>query len=221
MKNLILQADNTCMKKGLFIALEGIDGSGKSTQSKLLAEFLESKGHQVHLTCEPTTGPVGKMIRSVFSGSMPADQHTIAALFVADRLEHLLNPYDGIIKLINEGITVITDRYYFSSYAYHSAHVDMDWVIEINKKCAALLRPDLNIFIDISPEESMERINNNRNSTEMYETLDNLTKVRTMYLKAFEIMRNEEKIAVIAGRKNIEDTQASIRNLVQPFVNFE
>lgn len=206
------------MEKGLFIAFEGIDGSGKSTQSKLLAEYLESKGHKVHLTCEPTTGAIGKMIRSIFSGKQPADQHTIAALFVADRLEHLLNQTDGIIKLMNEGVTVISDRYYFSSYAYHSAHVDMNWVIEINKKCAELLRPNLNIFIDISPEESMQRINQNRATTEMYETLDNLVKVRSMYLKAFELMKDDEKISVIGGNKDIDETQTAIRNLLSPFI---
>jgi dTMP kinase len=206
------------MKKNMFIAFEGIDGSGKSTQVNLLKDFLESKGHKVFTTCEPTSGPIGKMIRTIFSGQMPADQHTIAALFVADRLEHLLCPVEGILRKLADGFTVITDRYYFSSYAYHSAHVDMDWVLEINKKCTQLLRPDLNVFIDILPEESMERINKNRTSVEMYETLDNLTKVRELYFNAFEKMKDVEKVAVIKGKNTIEETQNSIRNLLAPYL---
>src|SRR5687767_4680396 len=110
------------MKKNLFLAFEGIDGSGKSTQVKKLAHKLAEEGHKVCTTCEPTTGPIGKMIRDIFNHRMEGDQRTIAALFAADRLEHLLNKQDGILKKLEEGYTVITDRYYFSSYAYHSVH---------------------------------------------------------------------------------------------------
>ena len=79
------------MKKNQFIAFEGIDGSGKSTQVKLLSYNLKNAGHKVYLTCEPTDRPIGKMIRDIFSHKMEADHRTIAALFVADRLDHLLN----------------------------------------------------------------------------------------------------------------------------------
>ncbi|HAL81034.1 MAG TPA: dTMP kinase, partial [Mucilaginibacter sp.] len=114
------------MKKNLFIALEGIDGSGKSTQVKLLTEKLEQAGHKVYTTCEPTDSPIGKIIRDIFTHKMEADHRTIAGLFVADRLDHLLNKTNGIIKKLEEGYTVITDRYYFSSYAYQSTHMDLD-----------------------------------------------------------------------------------------------
>src|SRR5471030_3248312 len=152
------------MKKNFFIAFEGIDGSGKSTQVKLLKEKLEATGLKVYVTCEPTDSPMGKMIREIFSHKIEADHRTIAALFVADRLDHLLNKTNGILKKLEEGYTVITDRYYFSSYAYQSPYMDLNWVIQANSLSADLLRPDLNIYIDISPELSIERLNKGRSS---------------------------------------------------------
>jgi dTMP kinase len=192
------------MSKNLFIAFEGIDGSGKSTQVKRLAERLESEGHKVYTTCEPTEGPIGRMIREIFSHRMEGDQRTIAALFVADRLEHLLNKQNGILKMMADGYTVITDRYYFSSYAYHSVHINMDWVIEANRLSAETLRPDLNIYIDISPEVSMSRIRKERNSVEMYETLENQKLVYSKYAEAFDKQKAFEKILKISGDQSVE-----------------
>jgi len=203
------------MKKNLFIAFEGIDGSGKSTQAKLLAEKLEQQGHKVYLTAEPTKGPVGTLLRSILTGKIEADQRTIAGLFLSDRFEHLLNKTDGIVKKLEEGYTVITDRYYFSSYAYHSVHVPMEWIIEANSLCAEILRPDLNVYIDISPEESMSRINKNRVSTELFETFDNLRKVREKYLEAFERLKEEEKVAVVQGGYSVEEIAGDIWKVVE------
>lgn len=193
------------MSAKLFIAFEGIDGSGKTTQARLLAEKLVSAGHQVHLTAEPTRGPVGKMIRDIFNHRQEADHRTIAALFVADRLDHLLNHTDdGVLKQMSEGKVVITDRYYFSSYAYHSVHVPMDWVIASNSLSAEILKPAAHIFIDVDPGICMERINNGRSSTELYETLDNLKKVREQYFKAFELLSDREKVLIIDGNRSVE-----------------
>src|ERR1700749_1131170 len=124
------------MKNNLFIALEGIDGSGKSTQIKLLAEKLTAAGHKVYTTCEPTDGPAGKLARSILKGAIKVDERVIAGLFMADRVDHLTNETNGLVRKLNEGYTIITDRYYFSSYAYHGSHMDMDWVIESNKMSA-------------------------------------------------------------------------------------
>jgi dTMP kinase len=192
------------MKKNFFIAFEGIDGSGKSTQVKLLKEKLEVAGLKVYTTCEPTDGPMGKMIRDMFNGRAEADHRIIAALFVADRLDHLLNKTNGILKKLEEGYTVITDRYYLSSYAYQSPHLDLDWVIKANSLSAGLLRPDLNIYIDISPEISIERLNKGRTSTELYETLENLQNVRGKYLEIIDLLRDEEKILKVDGDRTHE-----------------
>jgi dTMP kinase len=192
------------MKKNFFIALEGIDGSGKSTQVKLLREKLEVAGHKVYTTCEPTDSPIGKIIRDIFTHKMEADHRTIAGLFVADRLDHLLNKTNGILKKLEEGYTVITDRYYFSSYAYQSPHMDLDWVINANSMSANLRRPDLNIYIDITPELSIERLNRGRTSIELYETLENLQNVRNKYLEVIELLKTEEKTLTIDGNQSPE-----------------
>lgn len=187
-------------KKGKFIAIEGIDGSGKSTQTHLLADRLKKEGVRVYPTFEPTDGPIGSLIRNIFSGRIDADHRTIAGLFVADRLDHILNTTNGILKKISEGYTVISDRYYFSSYAYQGAHMDMDWVIAANSQSAEILRPDLHVFIDVDPDLSMERMQKSRSSADMYETLDNLKRVRQNFFSAFE-KQKEEKVLIINGNR--------------------
>lgn len=206
------------MRKNLFIAFEGIDGSGKSTQVKLLAYNLNNAGHKVYLTREPTDSNTGKLIRDIFSHKTEADHRTIAGLFVADRLDHLLNKTNGILKKLEEGFTVITDRYYFSSYAYHGTHMPMEWVIQANSLSAGLLRPDLNIYIDISPEVSMERLIQNRESTEMYETLENLNKVRIKYSEAFKLLKSEEKIFSVNGNRSPQIIATDIWAKVSDFL---
>lgn len=198
------------MKKNLFIAFEGIDGSGKSTQVKLLSERLKTAGHKVYSTFEPTNSPIGSLIRNIFNHRIEMDNKTIAGLFVADRLDHLQNKTDGILKKLEEGYTVICDRYCLSSYAYQGAHVPMDWVIQANSLSTELLRPDLNIYIDMLPEVSMERIAKGRNSTELYETLDNLIAVKTKYEEAMEKLKTAEKIVRINGNRSMDEVAADI-----------
>ena len=203
------------MRNNLFIALEGIDGSGKSTQTKLLAEKLVASRHKVHATFEPTDRPIGAMIRQILRGEMKADDRTIAGLFVADRLDHLLNEDNGIIKKLEQGTTVITDRYYFSSYAYHGTHMNMDWVIAANAMSAEILKPDVNVFIDVTPEISMQRVSRNRASTELYETLENLTNVRAKFFEAFEKLKDTERVVIINGDQPIEKIGEDIWKQVQ------
>lgn len=186
-------------KKNLFIAFEGIDGSGKSTQVLELAKRMELAGHKVYTTFEPTKSRIGVLIRDIFQNKLEADHKVIAGLFLADRLEHILNKQEGLLKKLEEGYTVITDRYYLSSYAYHGVHMDMDRVIEMNRMAVELLTPDLHIFIDIDPSIGMERINSNRETIEIYETLENLQNVRKKYEEAFEKVGNTEQIFITNG----------------------
>jgi dTMP kinase len=200
------------MSKNLFIAIEGTDGSGKSTQAAMLAQRLTEEGHKVHLTFEPTNGHIGKLLRSILKGEISVDQKAIAGLFLADRLDHLLNTQDGILKKMKEGYTVISDRYYFSSYAYHSVYMDMDWVIACNEMCAQILRPHLNIFVDVPPEVCMQRINDNRETPELYETTEILRKVRANYFTAFQKLTNREEVTIIDGNKGIDAVSDNIWN---------
>jgi dTMP kinase len=201
------------MRDNLFIALEGIDGSGKSSQAKLLAENLGKKGLKVSATFEPTDGHIGKLLRSILKGTIKADERTIAGLFLADRLDHLLNDETGLVKKLADGYTVVTDRYYFSSYAYHGVHTDMDWVIACNKMCADILKPDMTIFIDVPPEVCMQRINSNRQSTELYETLENLTNVRNKYMEAFDKLKDVERVLMVNGDKGMDEIAEDILGL--------
>lgn len=203
------------MKKNLFLALEGIDGSGKSTQIKMLEQHLISAGHKVYATFEPTDSAIGSLIRKIFRHEMEADHRVIAGLFVADRLNHLLNKENGVLKKLEEGYTVLTDRYYFSSYAYHSVHMPMKWVIEANAMSASLLKPDLNIYIDISPQLSMQRIHAGRSSKELYESEENLTMVRNQYKQAFDLLNTSEKIFITDGNRSADDIASDIWRAVQ------
>lgn len=171
-------------------------------QVKLLTNKLQQQGHKVYCTYEPTDRPIGAIIRNIFQHKMEADHRTIAGLFVADRLDHLLNKSNGILKKLDEGYTVIMDRYYFSSYAYHGVHMSLDWVIEANRLSADLLRPDLNIFIDIDPDIAIRRINKGRDIIELYETKENLTIVRHKFFEAFEKQKDVEKIFITDGNKS-------------------
>lgn len=198
------------MKKNLFIAFEGIDGSGKSTQVELLAERLKQEGHKVYRTFEPTDSPIGAIIRNIFRHRIEADERTIAALFVADRLDHLLNKTNGVLKKMEEGYTVITDRYYFSSYAYHSVHMPLEWIIEANSLSAELLRPDLNIYIDVDPETGIKRLNNGRSLIELYETVDNLRQVREKYKEAIDYLKFQEQVLVVDGNRPADIIAAEI-----------
>ena len=209
------------MKRSLFIAIEGLDGSGKSTQIKPLAENLKVLGHNVYTTAEPTQSRIGLMIRDIFKHKMEADHRTIAALYAADRLEHVLNKKDGILKKLEEGYTVITDRYYFSSYAYHGTHMDMDWVIEINSLVADLLRPDLNIFIDAPIDVCVKRLNKGRSLTELYEDEENLNQVRKKYFEAFEKLKQSEKIFIADGNRLAETISKDIWNEVSQILTLE
>lgn len=205
-------------KRGLFFALEGIDGSGKSTQLRLLKEHLEQAGRPCLTTCEPTGGPMGRLLRQVLTGQIRCDSRVVAPLFVADRLDHLLNEETGICKALEKGISVLTDRYYFSSYAYQSVDLPLEWVIEANRPCADILRPTATIFIDLSPELALERIARNRESTELFETKERLTRTREQYFRAFEALKDEERVIVLPGDKGVEELSRDIFGAVRPFL---
>ena len=187
---------------GMVIAFEGIDGSGKSTQIRLLAERLREKRISFYTTMEPSDAPIGSMIRQILTGRMQADPKVIAALFTADRLDHLLNDVDGIVSKVNEGITVLTDRYYFSSYAYQSVDMPMDWIIQANEQSSQILRPSVNIFIDTDPDIAMERIARNRFHRELFEKKARLIEVREKYLEAFEKQKDVERVMVVDGNRS-------------------
>ena len=124
-----------------------------------------------------------------------------------------------MIKKLKEGYIVITDRYYLSSYAYHSIHgIDLDWIIQANSMSAALLKPDLNIFIDVDPEITIQRLNTGRQNIEMYETLDNLKKVQSQYYHVIKKVEDQENIKVVNGNDTVDNIFENIVELVKPYL---
>lgn len=191
-------------QKGRFFVFEGIDGSGKSTQIHLLKEHIEAKGIRCLETKEPTDGPIGSLVHQCMTGRTTADEQTLAALFAADRLDHLLNKTDGLCQKIQEGISVISDRYILSTYAYQSVRVPLEWLIQMNAQAMQILKPDCHIFIDVDPEITLERMAKGRFHTELYETKERLTEVRDRYYDLFDRFAGQENIFVVNGNQSIK-----------------
>ena len=201
-------------KRGKFIVFEGLDGSGKTTQMRMLVEFLESRGEACFSTREPTDSDFGTQLRSCLKGKIDTNEYTIAALFAADRLDHILDSVSGMKKQLDEGVNVFSDRYYFSSYAYNGEFVPFEWVVELNRPAREMMKPDLTIFIDLPSEESMKRVAR-RSEAERYETMEKQKKIRERFFKAFERFP-EEKVAIVVSDEDLNKTQAKIREAVLP-----
>ena len=143
--------------KGRFIVFEGIDGAGKTTQIERLAARLRAEGRKVTITAEPTVSVSGGLLRDALGGLQKRTACEMAAMFVLDRIFHNVNP-DGIGAMLDAGYDVICDRYYYSSMAYQGSQTDFAWVKDMNLNCPEIRHPDLCIFLDLSPEESLARI---------------------------------------------------------------
>lgn len=204
------------MERGKLIVLEGIDGSGKSTQTGPLAARLRELGVPCRSTQEPSGGPVGALLRQISSGRVAADHRVTAALFTADRIDHLVNAVDGLCAAVDQGISIVSDRYYFSSYAYQSVDVDMEWVIQANALCAQLLRPTLTVFLDVPVETALERIHKNRAVKEIFEHENRLRQTRALYFRAFERLKDTERVAVVDGSGSQEQVAQRIWAAVRP-----
>ncbi len=163
--------------RGILIAVEGIDGSGKSTQVRLLAEALESLGEAVVTSKEPTEGPWGRKVRrSATSGRLSLDEELTA--FVNDRKEHVR---DVIQPALDAGKIVVLDRYFYSTIAYQGSR-GKD-IAELQRAMEALAPiPDVVFLLDVSPQVSIARISTSRNEKpNEFETLENLTRVRQAF----------------------------------------
>lgn len=202
------------MEKGKFIVFEGIDGSGKTTQMRLLGDFLRERGMDVVLTQEPTHSPIGSLLRSCLGGGYETDERVIAALFAADRIDHI-TAKDGIRALLDRGTTVLCDRYYPSSLAYNGGLVSFDWVYELNRPAIGLLPPDLVLFLDVTPEESMARLSR-RSERERYEQAELQRKLRDRYFEAFA--KTGDRVAVVKSERDKFKTQENIQKTVLEFL---
>jgi len=176
--------------KGLFIVIEGIDGSGKDTHLTFIARELREFGHTVVETAEPSGGRVGMFLKRYANWNeerLPAESE--ALLYASDRFDHLKN----VVKpaLLRDEI-VISTRYYYSSMAYQGAKgVDLARIRKMNHFA---LKPDLAILLDILPESSLHRLKRRRS---IYEVSGYLRKVRNIYI---ELANEGELVKVNADR---------------------
>jgi len=204
--------------KSKFIVFEGIDGSGKSTISQMLYEKMREVDADVYRTFEPTDSPIGSVIKNILNKRIVSDDKTIAALFLADRLDHILNPVTGMMQYLEKGTHVISDRYYYSSYAYHVPMLSMDWVINANKACADILRPDVVFYLKISAKESMRRINASRKFTDLFETHEKMEKVIVNYNEAIEREGKKDNVIIIDGHQSVAAIFTEVWNYVNGMI---
>lgn len=207
------------MNKGKFIVFEGIDGSGKSTQIKLLTQYLKEKGVNLYTTREPTDSPFGALAHQCMTGRIDTDDKTIASVCVADRIDHIFNKTNGLLQKINDGVSVISDRYYFSNYAYQGAYMPMEWLIEANRFSAEALKPDVTIYIDVDSQTSAKRLLS-RGDKERYEEENTMFKIREKYFEAFELLKDKEVVRVVKSQKEPMQTQLLIRKIVNEIFGF-
>jgi len=139
--------------KGILIAVEGIDGTGKSTQVRRIADYLREKGCKVVETREPTDGPFGRKIRQLFVDRGQCSPQEELELFVEDRRQHVRNV---IAPALADGCIVVTDRYYFSTAAYQGAAGHDPGAIFAKNSFAP--EPDLVILLTMEPQASLARI---------------------------------------------------------------
>ena len=203
------------VKRGKFIVFEGIDGAGKTTQINLLANYLREEGRAVYCTAEPTETVSGGLLRDALSGATRRTICEMAAMFVFDRINHNVNPVNGIQKMLADGFDVICDRYYYSSLAYQGSGTDPEWVGNMNLNCPEIMRPDICIFLDLTPEQSMARINRGRATQEIYENEEKLTQVRNQFYRVFEELKDRDNIQIVDAYRAVEEIHQDIVALVQ------
>lgn len=189
--------------KGKFICIEGVDGSGKTTQAKRLVKNLRSKGYDAVYTTEPSDGKIGTFIRDfVLSRESRVPIALEALLFAADRVDHV---QADVEPLLEQGKTVVCDRYVCSSLAYQgAAGLDLDWMDCINRFA---LKPDLTLFLDVPPEVGLNRL---RRKKSVMENAKNLRNVRDVYLGLVQ----QDRMILLDGDKSVDKVAENVLKAV-------
>ena len=197
------------MKRGLFIAFEGIDGTGKSTQLPLLADWLRGQGCAVVETREPTDGPYGREIRALYRDRSRVSRQRELELFVLDRRQHVT---ECILPALEQGRIVLTDRYYFSTAAYQGAGgSDANAIFAAN---AFAPEPDLVLLLTLPVDEGVARIRDLRGETlNDFEQQEQLEKVAALFASF-----PHDCIVRIQAARPVAAVQAAIREAVHPLL---
>jgi dTMP kinase len=176
------------MEKGLFIAIEGLDGSGSSTQCEKLRNYMDIRGMKTIVTKEPTNNLIGGLIRGVLTHDWTISPAGLQLLFCADRAHHLEKE---IMPALEQGISVICDRYMFSTLAFGAMDCELEWLKTLNKN---FMIPDLTFILEVNPAECVKRIGKGRSKFELFEqeeklrvVLENYRKISTQYPRMFRV----------------------------------
>jgi len=194
-------------KKGFFICIEGLDGSGKTTHAHRLVQNLQKKGFYAVYTTEPSEGEIGEFIRSsVLQGKNRVPKVVEAVLFAADRVEHMEK---DVKPALRDGKVVVSDRCVYSSLAYQgAAGLDLEWIEEIN---SFALPADLALYIDVPPEVVVKRI---RRKKSVMETLETQRRVKQVYMKFVD----NGKLVPIDGDRKKNEVEQNILNVILEFL---
>ena len=206
---------------GVFIVVEGVDGCGSTTHSRLLTKALKATGRETILTCEPTSGPVGGLIRQILqrrlfvadaTGPRGFGWTTMALLFAADRLDHLDSL---VIPALHDGAIVVSDRYDLSSLAYQSAtapeaHSAIPWIRELNSRA---VRPDVTVVIDVPAEVAEERRRGRGGVEEMFEHRTLQERLVAIYEHA-ETLVPGDRVVHVSGVGTLEEVGERILTAV-------
>lgn len=189
-----------------FIAIEGIDGSGGTTQVGLLARALVARGHRVHTTAEPSGGPVGRFVRQALRDpDQRVGDAVLPYLFAADRRDHLDRE---VLPNLESGQVVITDRYLHSSLAYQSLVMGLAAVAELNARFRA---PDLALLLELDPELCLQRIIARGEPRDRFEALDRLRAVHEAYDGVVVLARSRgERLVRIDASGSVAEVHARV-----------
>ncbi|HZO16480.1 MAG TPA: dTMP kinase [Polyangiaceae bacterium] len=209
---------------GVFIVFEGIDGAGTTTQIERYAEYLRAQRRAVRVTQEPSSGPIGSLLRLALAGRInvgPSFQaQTMALLFAADRLDHLAH---DIQPHLRDGSVVLSDRYDMSSIAYQAASARLDsdelesfqaWVRSLNRYA---LRPDAIVVIEVDPTEAERRRSERSSAPELYEEVQLQERLAELYASA-ESLSPGDRIVRIDGNASADDVALRICAALTPIV---
>jgi len=207
-------------KRGVFISLEGIEGCGKSTQSKILYEYLSQIGNCVILTREPGGTSIAEKIRDLLLDPKNDSMTDTAELFLylASRAQHV---EQVIIPALNEGKIVICERFNDATYAYQgfARGLDLNLLIDLTKIATSGLEPDLTVLLDLDVEEGLlraEMLKNHRDRLES-ESIDFHNKVRNGYLTIAK--NNPKRVKIIDANGTIDEVHLRIREYVDEMVS--
>ena len=194
---------------GVLVNLEGIDGCGKSTQSKLLLEKLEGEGEKVIILKEPTKRPHGQKLWDVLHGKRKATNEEIMELFVLDRIQHV---EEKIQPALDDGTVILMDRYYYSSMAYQVAGgIDVE---EIREKHVFAPKPNVVLIFDLPVSIALERVKGHSDADE-FEKEEHLEKVREAYLN----LENDPLVRIVDATGTPEEIFGNVWKLVSEVRN--